>query len=191
MDCAVIQDLLAQTVRGLSGALVLRGEAGIGKSALLDFAVSCAADRVVLRGECIESEANLPFAALHQLLYPILPRLHSLPEAQAAALLGALGLGDRLDRPPEIRPFAVAVALLTLLGELAGDTGALCAIDDAQWLDRASADALVFTARRLKAEGVVMLFAARDDDVRRFETRGLPEHEVAGLGPEAAAALLD
>ena len=81
--------------------------------------------------------------------------------------------------------------MLTLLSEIAGDRGAICAIDDAQWLDQASADALMFTARRLKAEGVVMLFAARDDDPRRFESRGLPEHHLVGLSPEAAAALLD
>jgi DNA-binding CsgD family transcriptional regulator len=191
MDCAVIQDLLDQTAHGISGVLVLRGEAGIGKSALLDFAVQSAGDRTVLRGVCIESEASLPFASLHQVLYPILPRLQSLPEAQGSALRGALGLGDPLDRPTEIQPFAVALAVLTLLSEIAGDRGAICAIDDAQWLDQPSADALMFTARRLKAEGVVMLFAARDDDPRRFESRGLPEHHLAGLGTEAAGALLD
>jgi DNA-binding CsgD family transcriptional regulator len=130
---------------------------------------------------------TLPFAALHQLLYPILDRLPGLPATQSAALGAAFGLTPgRSDDP-----FLVAVAVLTLISEGSAGEGLLCLVDDAQWLDRPSADALIFVARRLQAEGVVLLFGARDDDHRSFVAPGLPERRLAGLDPVAAAALLD
>ncbi|MFE9694860.1 LuxR C-terminal-related transcriptional regulator [Micromonospora sp. NPDC005806] len=177
-----IERLLAEAGTGRSGTLVIRGPAGIGKSALLEHAAGRAAGMRVLRGVGVESEATLPFAALHLLLRTGLDRIHTLPDAQARALNGALGLGDVA---PESR-FLVGLATLSLLAELAGDGALLCLIDDAHWFDQASIDALVFAARRLEAEGVVMIFAARAG----FHAVGLPELRLAGLDGAAAAALL-
>ncbi|MFG2100021.1 ATP-binding protein [Micromonospora echinaurantiaca] len=179
---AEIERLLAAARTGQSGTLVIRGPAGIGKSALLDHAAGSAAGVRVLRGVGIESEATLPFAALHQLLRAGLDRIPALPDVQASALKGALGLGDIA---PESR-FLVGLATLSLLSELAGDGVLLCLIDDAQWLDQASMDALLFAARRLEVEGIVMIFAARAG----FPAAGLPELRLGGLDSAAAAALL-
>ncbi|WP_371782286.1 helix-turn-helix transcriptional regulator [Streptosporangium subroseum] len=179
---ADIERLLAEARTGQSGALVIRGQAGIGKSALLDYAAGRAEGMRVLRGVGIESEAELPFAALHLLLRTGLDRIHALPDVQAMALNGALGLGVIA---PENR-FLVGLATLSLLSELAGDGALLCLIDDAQWFDQASIDALVFAARRLEAEGVAMIFAARVG----FHATGLPELRLGGLDSAAAAALL-
>ncbi|MCW3815938.1 AAA family ATPase [Micromonospora sp. DR5-3] len=179
---ATIERLLAQARSGRSAALVIRGPAGIGKSALLDHAAALAEGMRVLRGVGVESEATLPFAALHLLLRTGLDRIHTLPDAQATALNAALGLGDTA---PESR-FLVGLATLSLLTELAGDGALLCLIDDAQWADEASLDALLFAARRLEAEGVVMIFAARAG----FPAVGLPELRLGGLDRAAAAALL-
>ncbi|MFC7646984.1 AAA family ATPase [Streptosporangium lutulentum] len=169
---ADIERLLAEARTGQSGALVIRGQAGIGKSALLDYAAGRAEGMRVLRGVGIESEAELPFAALHLLLRTGLDRIHALPDAQATALNGALGLGDIA---PENR-LLVGLAALSLLSELAGDGALLCLIDDAQWFDQASVDALVFAARRLEAEGVAMIFAARTG----FLPLGCPSSGWAG-----------
>ena len=144
---ADIERLLAEARTGQSGALVIRGQAGIGKSALLTMPPGERNMRV-LRGVGIESEAELPFAALHLLLRTGLDRIHALPDVQATALNGALGLGDIA---PEA-DFLVGLATLSLLSELAGDGALFCLIDDAQWFDQASIDALVFAARRLEAE---------------------------------------
>ncbi|MGN9776495.1 helix-turn-helix transcriptional regulator [Micromonospora sp. H33] len=179
---AEIDRLLEGARDGRSGALVLRGPAGIGKSALLAYAAERAAGMRVLRGVGIESEAALPFAALHLLLRTGLDRIQALPGPQATALNGALGLRGA---PPDSR-FLVGLATLSLLSELAGDGGLLCLVDDAQWFDQASVDALVFAARRLEADGVVMVFAARPD----FPVSGLPERRLGGLDGTAAAALL-
>ncbi|MFG2056828.1 AAA family ATPase [Micromonospora sp. NPDC048930] len=179
---ARIERLLAEARTGQSGTLVIQGPAGIGKSALLDHAAERAGGMRVLRGVGVESEATLPFAALHLLLRAGLDRIHTLPDAQATALNGALGLGDVA---PESR-FLVGLATLSLLAELAGDNALLCLIDDAQWFDQASIDALLFAARRLEAEGVVMIFAARAG----FAAAGLPELRLGGLDKAAAAALL-
>ncbi|PZF97938.1 helix-turn-helix transcriptional regulator [Micromonospora deserti] len=164
-----------------SGTLIVCGEAGIGKSALLQYAAANAQARV-LRVTGVESEADLPFAALHLLLRPVLDHLEALPAQQAEALRGALGLGDatRADR------FLVGLATLSLLAELSAETPVLCLIDDAQWLDGESADALLFAARRLHAEPVMVLFAAREG----FPTRGLPELRPGKLEAEAARKLL-
>ncbi|MFD6351063.1 helix-turn-helix transcriptional regulator [Nocardia tengchongensis] len=170
---------------GRSAVLVLRGEAGIGKTALLEFAAGHAEGLRVLRGAGLEAEAELPFAGLQLLLAPALDRLPGLPEPQRAALSAALGLG-----PGGREPMLTGLAVLSLLTEYADGPGLLVVVDDAQWLDRASRDALLFAARRLRAEGMVMLFGVRDGE-GAFDATGLPELRLTGLSPEAAAALLD
>jgi DNA-binding CsgD family transcriptional regulator len=177
---AVLDDLLAGAADGRSGALVITGEPGIGKSALLDYA----AGRVgrLLRATGAESEAELPFAGLQLLLRSVLGSLDALPEVQATALRGALGLSATgvPDR------FLVGLAVLSLLSEVAEDGPLVCVVDDAQWLDKESAEALLFVARRLDAEGVVLLLGVRDDT--RFP--GLPSLRLSGLDAAAAGALL-
>jgi DNA-binding CsgD family transcriptional regulator len=186
-DCAAVSGLIDAARVSRSGVEVVRGEPGVGKTALLAYAADQARGLPLLRGTGVESEVNLPFAALHQLLYPVLGRLPALPAPQAAALGGAFGITPgRSDDP-----FLVAVAVLTLLADVAGETGLVCLVDDAQWLDQSSADVLVFTARRLNAEGIVLLFAARDGEQHAFAAPGLPERRLAGLDPRSAAALLD
>ncbi|GIH98328.1 helix-turn-helix transcriptional regulator [Planobispora takensis] len=179
---AEIDRLLAAARAGTSGVLVVRGQAGIGKSALLDYARERAEGFRVLRGTGVEPEAELPFAALHLLLRSGLDRIDALPPVQAAALRGALGLGAAA---PENR-FLVGLATLSMLAELAGDGSLLCLVDDAQWLDRASLDTLLFAARRLEAEGVALIFAAREG----LPAAGLPELHLRGLDRTAAARLL-
>ena len=185
-ECAALRELLDAARLSRSAALVIRGEPGVGKTALLEYAAEHAAGLRVLRGTGVQSEVTLPFAALHQLLYPVLDQLPALPTPQSAALGAAFGLTPgRSDDP-----FLVAVAVLTLVSEVSAGEGLLCLVDDAQWLDGPSADALIFVARRLQAEGVVLLFGARDDDQRDFATPGISELRLAGLEPVAAAALL-
>ena len=169
-----------------SGVLALRGEPGVGKTALLEDARDRAADLSILSARGVESESELPFAALHQLVRPALDDLETLPAPQQRALRGALGLGDRTgdDR------FLVSVAALQLLAAFAERRPVLALIDDAHWLDAPSADALLFVARRLDAEGIVMLFAARDDGARNFDAPDLPVLELGGLGVHAAEQLL-
>jgi DNA-binding CsgD family transcriptional regulator len=183
---ALIGALLDAARASRSGTLVLRGEPGVGKTALLEDARERAADMHVLTARGVESESELPFAGLHQLTRPALHLIERLPGPQAGALQGALGLAERAgdDR------FLISAACLTLLAELAERRPVLCLIDDAQWLDRSSTDALLFVARRLDAEGVVMLFAAREGDVHSFEARGLSDLELRGLDAEAAAAVI-
>jgi hypothetical protein len=194
-ECDALDRLLADARRSRSGILVVRGEAGVGKSALLDHAAGRAEGMTVLRAAGVESEAELPFAALHQLLRPVLGLASRLPEPQAAALAGALGLGPAGERGADGGSegrdrFLVSVAVLSLLAEAADARPVLGLLDEAQWLDRSSAEALGFAARRLEAEGVVLLFAAREGDPREFPADGLPELHLGGLDPEAGAALL-
>jgi DNA-binding CsgD family transcriptional regulator len=169
-----------------SAALVIRGEAGVGKSALLADTADRAEDMHVLRARGVESESDLPFAAVQGLLRPALDRLDALPAPQARALGTALGLAE--GPPPE--RFLVYSACLGLLAELAERRPVLCLVDDAHWLDSASAEALTFVARRLGAEGVVLLFGAREGDERRFAADGVPSLEVGGLDEAAARAVL-
>src|SRR5262245_24121596 len=169
-----------------SAALVLRGEAGIGKSALLEDTRDRAGDMHVLVARGVESESELPFATLHQLLRPALDRVDLLPLPQAAALPSALGLEEGGGR----ERFLVFAAALSLLSELAERRPVLCLVDDAHWLDEPSSDALQFVARRIDAEGIVLLFGARDDEQRLFEAKGVPSLRVGGLDEEAASALL-
>ena len=168
-----------------SSALVIHGEAGIGKTALLEYAAELAGPGRVLRTVGIESEMELAFGGLHQLLRPVTEHLDRLPEPQAAALNAAFGLSGE----PVRDRFTLGTAVLTALAEAASGGPLLCLIDDAQWLDRASLDALTFAARRLHAEGVVMLFGVRDG-VPGGQIAGLPQLKLHGLDPAAVDALL-
>ncbi|WP_460444078.1 AAA family ATPase, partial [Amycolatopsis cihanbeyliensis] len=183
-EVATIDALLAAARTGRSGTLIVRGEAGIGKTALLDHAARAATGFRVLRGTGIESETELPFAGLHLLFTGALEQLDRLPPVQARALRAALGLGE----PAAGDRFLVGLAVLTLLSELAGDGPLLCLVDDAHWLDPGSAEALLFAARRLEAEGVVVILAAQEED---FPAPGLPELRLDGLDETAAGELLD
>jgi DNA-binding CsgD family transcriptional regulator len=182
-ECATLDRLLDEARAGHSGKLVLRGEAGVGKTALLEYAVDSASDLTVLRASGVESEMELAFAALHQLCAPLLDRLDRLPGPQRDALEITFGLteGAAPDR------FFVGLAVLGLLSDAAEERPILCVIDDTQWLDRASAQAFAFVARRLEAESVLTLFAARE---RSEETAGLPELVLEGLRGADARALL-
>ena len=182
-----IGELLDGTRESRGGALVIRGEPGVGKSALLEDAREQGSDMQVLSSRGVESEMSLPFAALHQMVSPILDNIDHLAAPQAGALCGALGLaeagGD--DR------FLVALASLSLLAQSAESGPLLCLIDDARWLDDASAEALVFVARRLERERIAMLFAARETEARQFEAPGLPTLELRGLDHGPAKELID
>jgi DNA-binding CsgD family transcriptional regulator len=178
-----IRELIANARTGRSSMLVLAGEAGSGKTALLEHVAAEAKDFRVLRCTGVESEAELPFAALHLLLLDCLDRLDSLPAPQASALRAAFGLAAA----PGVDRFLTGLATLTLLSEAGGDRPLLCLIDDAHWLDRASLDALQFAGRRLGAEGVVLLLAVRDGST---DLEGLRVLSLSGLGESAAGALL-
>jgi len=175
----------ARDLRG--GALVLCGEPGVGKSALLEDARRQAPDMQVLSSRGLEWEAELPFAGLHQLIRPALHQLDRIPAPQARSLRAALGL----EEAGAGEPFLVSLAVLSLLAEAAARRSLLCLVDDAHWLDDASAEALVFVARRVGAEGIALLFAAREGEVRRFDPPALPKLPVGGLDAGAAGSLLD
>jgi hypothetical protein len=162
---------------------VLHGEPGIGKTALLGYAAEHATDMKVLRCVGIEAERELPFAGIHQLVRPCLDLVDRLPAPQAAAMRGALGLSfdDVQDR------FLVSLGLLSLLAEVCEHSPVLCCVDDAQWLDRPSAEALVFAARRFQTEPIAPLMAVREGEMRRFETPGVRGNPLALL--ELSSAL--
>ncbi|MBV9804782.1 MAG: AAA family ATPase [Solirubrobacterales bacterium] len=183
---AVIERLLTGAQEGEGGALVIRGEAGFGKTALLGLALAHAPAMTVLRVTGVEAEADLAFAGLFGLLRPILDHLSELPDKHVAALEGALGLGPSADADRLL----VSGAVLGLLAAASERQPLVCVVDDAHWLDMPSADALVFTARRLGAERVAMLFASRDGEAQRFEADGIPVLRIAGLDADAAASLL-
>ncbi|MFE6616233.1 ATP-binding protein [Amycolatopsis sp. NPDC057786] len=180
---AAIETLLSAARAGRSGALVLRGEAGIGKSALLGWAAEAASGLRVLWVKGIEAEADLAFGGLVQLLWPVQDRISALPGPQAEALRAVLDSG----RTSGQDRFLTGLAVLTLLADVADDGPVLCLVDDAQWLDRATADALLFAARRLAADRVAMVFGARDTG---FAAADLPELRPARLDPDDAARLL-
>src|SRR6185312_5558632 len=180
---AALSGLLEAARAGRSGVLVVRGEPGVGKTALLEFAIESAAGLRVARVVGVESEMELAFASLQQLCAPMLGKLEGLPGPQRDALGVAFGLnaGAAPDR------FLVGLAVLSLLSEAAEQQPFLCVIDDAQWLDRASAQTLAFVARRLLAEPVALVFATREPG---DELRGLPELPVGGLRESDARELL-
>jgi DNA-binding CsgD family transcriptional regulator len=177
--------LLDKVRGGESAALVVRGEAGIGKTALLEHCAGQASGFHIFRVAGMQSEMELPFAGLHQLCAPMLADIESLPYPQQNALRVALGLasGDAPD------PFLVALATLSLLAEVALNRPLLCVIDDGQWLDAASRQVLGFAARRLLAEAVLMLFSVRDP-TEDYHLMGLPELMLSGLTDDDARALL-
>ena len=175
---------LLQAVRRNEGhVLVLRGEPGVGKTALLDDAIGSAPDLRVLRAVGVESEMELAFAALHQLCAPVLDRLGRLPGPQQAALRVAFGLSDG-EAPDRL---LVGLAALSLLSEVAEERPLLCAVDDGQWLDEASAVALAFAARRLLSEPVAMVFVTREP-IQALS--GLPELVIDGVADDVARRLL-
>jgi DNA-binding CsgD family transcriptional regulator/tetratricopeptide (TPR) repeat protein len=180
-----ITTLVDEAWASRGGALVLLGSPGVGKSTLLQDALERAEGMQVLSTRGIESESPLAFAALQRLLRPMMRYAERLPGPQSAALRAAFGEqaggGDR---------FLVFLAALSLLAEAAEQSPVLCVIDDAHWLDDASAAALLFVARRLGPERVALLFAARTDDVRRFDGEDLPVLRIGGLDAAAAEALL-
>ena len=182
---AAIAALLEAARRSSGGALVIRGVAGSGKSALLADAAAAAADMTVLRTQGVESESPLAFAALQRLLWPLRKAAGELPPPQRAALQAAFGEvegeGDR---------FLAFLGTLSLLDEAAEERPVLVIADDAHWLDEASANALLFVARRLQAERIALLFAARDGDASSFGPSELPCLTVGGLSGEAAGQLL-
>ncbi len=182
----VIDDLVAAVRDGMSRALVLRGEAGIGKTALLHYAAESAADFQVVRATGIESEMELDLAGVHQLVRGFEARVGRLPPPQRDALGAAFG--HATGRPPD--RFLVGLAVLTLLAGVAEDGPLLCIVDDAHWLDRESAEVLAFVARRLMADGVAVLFAAREPVDRPELLAGLPVLQIGGIADRQARDLL-
>jgi DNA-binding CsgD family transcriptional regulator len=183
---ARLEQLLAGAREGRSGALVLRGEGGIGKTALLEQADAAASGFTVLRAIGIESESALAFSGLLQLVRPVIDRLGAVPEQQARALAAAVGLGG--ERETDL--FLAYAGALHLLAAASDDRPLLCLVDDVQWLDSASAEALGFVARRIEAERIAFVFALRSGENGWFDARGIEELVVGGLDPEAASELV-
>ncbi|MFI6908244.1 AAA family ATPase [Nonomuraea sp. NPDC050394] len=188
VEQARVQRLLADARDERSGALGLRGAPGIGKSVLLDHAVSIAeAEGMrVVRGAGIESDHELAYGGLHQLLFPHLDRLDALPVPQATALRCAFGLAEGDD----VNRFLVSAGTLSLLADLAEDAPLLCVVDDLQWLDQGSLEALLFAARRFVADPIAVLFAVRETAVP-LVTAGVEVVDLPGLAAPDAARLLD
>jgi DNA-binding CsgD family transcriptional regulator/tetratricopeptide (TPR) repeat protein len=183
---SALGDLVDHARNGQGAALVVRGQPGAGKSVLLSELTSRADDMTVLRTQGVESEAPLPFAALQRLLRPALTHLETLPAPQAAALRAAFGesgdnVGDR---------HLVFLATLNLLSEAATAHPVLALVDDAHWLDDASAAALLFTARRLQGEPVALLIAMREEEGEHLDVRDLPELSVGGVDAAAAEEII-
>ncbi|MFJ2399351.1 AAA family ATPase [Streptomyces sp. NPDC087843] len=185
-ECAALDDLLVGPREGESRVLVVRGEAGIGKSVLLKYLATQASRVKVTWAHGIEADMELPYASLHQLCAPFLPELDDLPEPQRDALRVAFGMaaGDPPDR------FLVGLAVLTLLTRASESRPVLILVDDAQWLDQVSLQTLEFVARRLLAEAVAMAFAVRDPD-GETALNGLPALRIGGLDTGAAGELLE
>src|SRR3954463_4123219 len=185
-ECEALDRLVAGARDARASALVLRGEAGVGESALLEYVARASTGCRTARAAGIESEMELAFAGLQQLCSPFLDHLAHLPEPQREALGTAFGLraGDAPDR------FLIGLGVLSLLSDVADERPLVCTVDDAQWLDRASAQALAFVARRLGAEHFALVFAVREPTEER-ELRGLPDLLLEGLCERDARAMLD
>src|SRR5919112_4452187 len=184
--CTILDRVIADVRSGRGRALLIRGEAGVGKSALLDYLVRRSTGCTVARAAGVESEMELPFAGLHQLCAPMLHLRDRLPGPQSDALAVAFGYG--VGSPPD--RFLVGVAVLGLLAVVSEDRPLLCVIDDGQWLDQASVQTLTFVSRRLFAERIGVVFSAREP-LAGPVWRGLPELTVGGLADDDARALLD
>ena len=185
-ESKTLDRLLADARKDHSGVVVVRGEAGVGKTALLDYLAERAHGFRIVRAVGIESEMELAYAGLHQLCAPLLDGLEGLPPPQRDALSTAFGISA--GEPPD--RFLVGLAVLSLVSEVAEGQPLLWIVDDAQWLDRVSAQTLGFVARRLLAERTVLAFGLRDPSGEQ-ELAGLPELVVTGLGDGDARALLD
>lgn len=185
-ECRDIDELLELARQGRSRALLLRGEAGIGKTALLRYAAGRATGMTVLSARGIQSESEIPFSGLLELLRPLLGKLDALPDRQATALAGALAIGP----PTGADPFAVAAATLSLVAAAAVEAPLLVIVDDLQWVDTSSSEAMLFAARRLGAEPAALLFAMRDGEGAAPASPGIPVRHVTGLDRAASHALL-
>jgi DNA-binding CsgD family transcriptional regulator len=186
-ECTALDGLLENVRAQQSRVMVLRGEAGVGKTALLEYLAASASGCRIARSAGVESEMELAFAGLHQLCAPMLSHLTELPAPQRDALGTAFGLtgGAAADR------FLVGLAVLSLLSRVAEERPLVCLIDDAQWLDRASAQVLAFVARRLLAEPMALVFAVRGDPGEEMELGNLPVMVIGGLNDSDARALVD
>lgn len=185
-ECAQFDAMLAASRANQGQVLLIRGEAGVGKTALLEYVAGNAGDFTVLRTTGVESEMELPYAGLHQFCAPLLPHLTTLPDPQRDALSTAFGLASG----GAANHFLVGLAVLSLMSEITDERPLLCLLDDAQWLDRTSAQLLAFVARRLQAEPVAMVFAVRSPHPVQ-ELDGLPQLVIEGLGSADARALFD
>ncbi|KAB8185176.1 AAA family ATPase [Nonomuraea phyllanthi] len=185
-ECKVLDQLVAAVQAGRSSVLVLRGEAGIGKTALLEHARSSASGCRTVRAAGVESETELAFGGLHQLCAPFLDHLGTLPDPQRDALETAFGLSA--GAPPD--RFLVGLAVLNLLADAAGKGPLVCLVDDAQWLDQISAQTLAFVARRLRGKPIGLVLAVREPHLEP-ELSGLRQLEVGRLSDGEARALLE
>jgi len=188
-ELRIVSSLIGRLGEGRGGALVVRGEPGIGKSPLLATVRERAENDGlrVLSAWGVQSEARLPFAGLHQLLRPVLQGADQLPDPQRAALLAAFGMSDQAGAGL----FLIGLATLELIGDAAESSPVLVLADDAHWLDEPSCAVLAFVGRRLAAERAVMLIAVRDGAASPFDEAQLPELRLAGLDKDAAGSLLD
>jgi len=186
-ELRAIDQAMASARLGKSACLVIRGEPGIGKTALLDYAVGQASAMGRLSARGVEFETGLPFAGLHELLRPALGLLEQLPPIHASALRSSLGLGPRIEADRLI----IGAAALGLISMYAEDQPLLITVDDAPWIDRASAEAIGFAARRLIADPVAILIAVREGEETPLRSAGLPELRLSGLDQSSATALLE
>lgn len=185
-ECLALDALLSRPSEGSSGVLLVRGGPGMGKTALLQHARTVAASMTVVAATGVESESELPYSSLHQLLHPLFAHLPALPDLQRRALEGALGFAA----PRGADRLVIGAAVLTLLGEAAGEGGLACIVDDVQWCDRASVHAMLFAFRRMRSEGVAVLLGTRPigDDSALYH--GLETLDLEGLDEDAAGNLL-
>jgi len=186
-ELGAIEEALASARLGKSSRLLIRGEPGIGKTVLLEYAAGQAGTMRVLASRGVEFEADVPFAGLHELLLPTIALLDRLPPIHAAALRSSLGLGPRI----EADRLVIGAAALGLLSAYAEDAPLLITVDDAQWLDRASSEVLAFAARRLIADPVAILVAVREGEESPLLSAGLPELRLGGLDQATATTLLE
>jgi DNA-binding CsgD family transcriptional regulator len=186
-ELLAIDQAMASARLGKSACLVIRGEPGIGKTALLEYAAGSAGSMRVLSARGVEFEAGLPFAGLHELLRPALGLLDRLPPIHASALRSSLGLGPRIEADRLI----IGAAVLGLISVYADEQPLLIAVDDAPWIDRASAEAIGFAARRLVADPVAILIAVREGEETPLLSAGLPELRLSGLDQASATTLLE